>query len=148
MRSTLANSVAHQLGNFIRKFIEYDTAATQLGYKRIMRVRVQSRRNQSWKSKWLVEDDRRKPSNFGNTMSTGERRNGGILISNLVNKSDNWVSIPKDSISASVKNKGKSTVALDPLKLREMDQHKDDFDEEMVAHEKASSPIMYSDGLK
>ncbi|MBA0636002.1 hypothetical protein Godav_024682 [Gossypium davidsonii] len=36
----MADTVAHQLGNFIREFIEYDTAATQLGYKRIMRIRV------------------------------------------------------------------------------------------------------------
>ncbi|MBA0659641.1 hypothetical protein Goklo_011754 [Gossypium klotzschianum] len=91
----IADAVAHQLGNFIGEFIEYDSAAVQLGYKRIMIVRVkvdvrkplkrkkritlknsesvypqsvdvfkwdislqaQSRRNQSWKSKRLVEDE-------------------------------------------------------------------------------------------
>ncbi|MBA0659642.1 hypothetical protein Goklo_011754 [Gossypium klotzschianum] len=36
----IADAVAHQLGNFIGEFIEYDSAAVQLGYKRIMIVRV------------------------------------------------------------------------------------------------------------
>ncbi|MBA0568542.1 hypothetical protein Golob_006033 [Gossypium lobatum] len=33
-------TVAQQLGNFIGAFIEYDVLATQLGYKRIIRIRV------------------------------------------------------------------------------------------------------------
>ncbi|MBA0818356.1 hypothetical protein Gohar_028040, partial [Gossypium harknessii] len=36
----MADAVAHRLGNFIGEFIEYDSAAVQLGYKRIMRVKV------------------------------------------------------------------------------------------------------------
>ncbi|MBA0881584.1 hypothetical protein Goshw_011787 [Gossypium schwendimanii] len=36
----MADNVAHQLGNFVGEFIKYDTAATQLGYKCIMRIRV------------------------------------------------------------------------------------------------------------
>ncbi|PPS14507.1 hypothetical protein GOBAR_AA06064 [Gossypium barbadense] len=36
----MAESVAQQLGNFIGEFCEYDTVAVQLGYKRIMRIRV------------------------------------------------------------------------------------------------------------
>ncbi|MBA0753205.1 hypothetical protein Gogos_005530 [Gossypium gossypioides] len=36
----MVDTVAHQLGNFIGEFIEYDTSATQLGYKCIMRIRV------------------------------------------------------------------------------------------------------------
>ncbi|MBA0876608.1 hypothetical protein Goshw_003678 [Gossypium schwendimanii] len=112
----MADAVVKQLGNFIGEFIEYDSAAVQLRYKRIMRVRVkvdvrkpikrkkrialkndesvyvkfevlqpqlvevfkwdislraQSRINQSWKSKWLVEDDEEKQANFGNTGSMG-----------------------------------------------------------------------------
>ncbi|MFQ6619331.1 hypothetical protein Gotur_000044 [Gossypium turneri] len=87
-----------------------------------------------------------KPSIFGNMMSTGEKRNVEILKSNSVNKCENWGSIPKDSVS--VKDKGKSTFALGPLTLGEMDQHHDGFDEEMVAYEEASSLITHTDGLK
>ncbi|MBA0607476.1 hypothetical protein Godav_019771 [Gossypium davidsonii] len=36
----MADTVAYQLGNFIGEFIEYDTVATQLGYKCIMRIWV------------------------------------------------------------------------------------------------------------
>ncbi|MBA0564697.1 hypothetical protein Golob_009615, partial [Gossypium lobatum] len=53
MRLTLANmlihdlplgfmseAVARQLGSFIEVFLEYDASMTQLGYKRIMRLKV------------------------------------------------------------------------------------------------------------
>ncbi|MBA0732161.1 hypothetical protein Gogos_016269 [Gossypium gossypioides] len=36
----MADTVAHQLGNFIGEFIEYDTAVTHLGYKRVMKIRA------------------------------------------------------------------------------------------------------------
>ncbi|MBA0778028.1 hypothetical protein Gotri_005961 [Gossypium trilobum] len=36
----ISETVAQQLGNFIGAFIEYDALATQLGYKRIIRIRV------------------------------------------------------------------------------------------------------------
>ncbi|KAK5844775.1 hypothetical protein PVK06_000916 [Gossypium arboreum] len=36
----MADSMAHQLGNFIGVFCEYDTAAIQLGHKRIIRIRA------------------------------------------------------------------------------------------------------------
>ncbi|XP_040950366.1 uncharacterized protein [Gossypium hirsutum] len=221
----MADAVAHQLGNFIGEFIEYDFAAVQLGYKRIMRVRVkvdvrkplkrkkrialkngesvyvrfeyekltlfyflcgklghgesfyplrviqlqsvdvfkwdislraQSRRNQSWKSKWLVEDEREKQANFDNTGSMGERWKVGILTPNMGFKGDNEGFSQKDFVSVSVQEKGKAVVNTGPkavvntgpVKIRVMTQSNDEFDVEMVAHEEANSPIMYSDRLK
>ncbi|PPR95975.1 hypothetical protein GOBAR_AA24692 [Gossypium barbadense] len=109
---------------------------------------AQSRRSQSWKSKWLVEDDGRKSPNFGNTMLTGERRNEGILSSNYINKGGNWGSIPKVPVFVATEDKGKSTVTLGPLKNGEQAQTNMDFDEEMVTHKEDSNPIMFSEGLK
>ncbi|MBA0636001.1 hypothetical protein Godav_024682 [Gossypium davidsonii] len=155
----MADTVAHQLGNFIREFIEYDTAATQLGYKRIMRIRVRVDVRKPLKRKKRIalkngESDMVKvfapiraiqPQseyvfNWDISLRAQPRKN--LSWKRNVNKWENWGSIPKDSVS--VKDKGKSTFALGPLKLREMDQHHDGFEEEMVAHEKASSPITNS----
>ncbi|KAK5830177.1 hypothetical protein PVK06_013971 [Gossypium arboreum] len=80
-------------------------------FNRDISLRTQSRRNQSWKSRWLMKDDREKSPIFGNPMLMGERRNEGILNPNL-------------------------------------GQINEDFDKEIVAYEEASSPIVYSDGLK
>ncbi|MBA0810851.1 hypothetical protein Gohar_002807, partial [Gossypium harknessii] len=38
--SFISETVAQQLGNFNGAFTEYDALATQLGYKRIIRIRV------------------------------------------------------------------------------------------------------------
>ncbi|KAG8498081.1 hypothetical protein CXB51_007414 [Gossypium anomalum] len=213
----ITDAVAHQLGNFIGEFIEYDSVAVQLGYKRIMRVRVkvdvrkplkrkkrialrngdsvyvrfeyekltlfcflcgklghgesfcpvriiqpqseyvfkwdislraQSRKNQSWKSKWLVEDGGENPSNFGNTRSMGERRQVEIQTSNILIQGINGGNSQEDSVSNSVKDKGKAIVNRGPIKLGAMIHSNVEFDEDMVAHEEANSPIKHSGGLK
>ncbi|MBA0672117.1 hypothetical protein Goklo_007348 [Gossypium klotzschianum] len=147
----MADTVAHQLGNFIREFIEYDTAATQLGYKRIMRIRVRVDVRKPLKRKKrialkngesvyvrfeAIQPQSEYVFNWDISLRAQPRKN--LSWKRNVNKWENWGSIPKDSVS--VKDKGKSTFALGPLKLREMDQHHDGFEEEMVAHEKARRP--------
>ncbi|MBA0703246.1 hypothetical protein Goari_027523 [Gossypium aridum] len=51
----MADIVAHQLGNFIGEFIEYDTTATQLGYKRIMKIRVREEKEDDCAEKWHID---------------------------------------------------------------------------------------------
>ncbi|MBA0749227.1 hypothetical protein Gogos_003176 [Gossypium gossypioides] len=99
----MPKAIAKQLGSFIGVFLEYDALAIQLGYKRIMRLKFEYEKltlffflcgklghgksfcliralhpRQEYESRWLVEDDAGRISNYGNSTNKLEGSNLGI----------------------------------------------------------------------
>ncbi|MBA0717081.1 hypothetical protein Golax_004923, partial [Gossypium laxum] len=142
----ISKVVVRQLGNFIGKFLEYDTSTIQLGYKGIIRLRVTVKVIDQ--SERLIRN--RSISSSGNSMNnyggSNTRESQSIPMNQGANKG-----FPS-KIPYFAKGKSNIQVILGPIIVSKMghinNEVSNKFDKEMAVSKEENSPIRQIDGLK